>query len=421
MIKSVKSRVIIMGTTENVSVDICRSLIGYNSEIILACSSERRWMNNSNLFDTLQPLPRPDSKFRNWYDVIIRIGKNFRGSKENCFILASDDLDLKFLSLYESELRDYFSIIGTSSHYTLSNIIDKSYVYNNLNSVSKPETILFKGDIQIIDQINFSPILVKPSVRTEFNTFSEIYGKFRIFESLKELEFFLKSVGLKFGNLILQAYVQKSPQNEFSWIGYRDYNGKCKGISVCKTRQIPVGAGTTFAEVKKIEELQSVSKKILQELKFNGICEIEYIYDTKNKLYYFLEINVRPCRWFFLCIGYGFNIFEPFIKPTIINKNNLNNLSPKSRWMDLRFDFYYHVIQKNDMNNSFFIRLIRWLYFVRGSSFTYLDLSHPEIFYLEFKRLFKMLFNFIIKREKVKYSGEIDKKNAELIKLYDEQ
>ena len=69
---------------------------------------------------------------------------------------------------------------------------------------------------------------------------------------------------------------------------------------VCRRkRQHPIhfGNATTFAETVKNEELIEISEKILREVEYEGVCEVEYKYDNRDGKYKFLEINTRTWKW----------------------------------------------------------------------------------------------------------------------------
>lgn len=65
-----------------------------------------------------------------------------------------------------------------------------------------------------------------------------------------------------------------------------------------KVRQHPIRFGTaTFARSVKCDELIESSEHLLKELTYTGVCEVEYLYDPRDRKYKLIEINARTWLW----------------------------------------------------------------------------------------------------------------------------
>jgi predicted ATP-grasp superfamily ATP-dependent carboligase len=88
-----------------------------------------------------------------------------------------------------------------------------------------------------------------------------------------------------------------------------------------KLREHPIRFGTaTFARSIKCPQLIEPSKRLLKELRYTGVCEIEYILDPRDMKYKLIEINPRTWLWVGLARSCG-------IDYAVMIYNHLNGIS----------------------------------------------------------------------------------------------
>jgi predicted ATP-grasp superfamily ATP-dependent carboligase len=68
------------------------------------------------------------------------------------------------------------------------------------------------------------------------------------------------------------------------------------------------GKATTYAVSKHMPELEKMATRLLAEIGYTGIAEVEFMKDDKDGLFKFLEINGRPWGWHTLLRAAGLNI-----------------------------------------------------------------------------------------------------------------
>jgi predicted ATP-grasp superfamily ATP-dependent carboligase len=68
------------------------------------------------------------------------------------------------------------------------------------------------------------------------------------------------------------------------------------------------GKATTYAVSRHMPELEEMATRILGEIGFYGIAEVEFMKDDKDGLFKFLEINGRPWGWHTLLRAAGLNL-----------------------------------------------------------------------------------------------------------------
>ncbi len=93
--------------------------------------------------------------------------------------------------------------------------------------------------------------------------------------------------------------------------------------------------------------LYNDEKKIIKELCFSGIGEIEILYDAKKDDYYFIEINARPWTQFSLATNYNYNYLQ-FVTD---NKNYIykKNFCDDAIWIDFFNDLFICFSKKNGL------------------------------------------------------------------------
>lgn len=75
-----------------------------------------------------------------------------------------------------------------------------------------------------------------------------------------------------------------------------------------KLREHPVNFGTaTYAKSIKINEVELSAQKLLKELNYTGVCEVEFLFDPRDNQYKLIEINARTWLWVELAKKSGVN------------------------------------------------------------------------------------------------------------------
>jgi predicted ATP-grasp superfamily ATP-dependent carboligase len=89
-----------------------------------------------------------------------------------------------------------------------------------------------------------------------------------------------------------------------------------------KVREHPYRFGTaTFARSIECKELIVLGQRLLNELKYTGVCEIEFLLDPRDKKYKLIELNARTWLWVGLAKICGVNY-------ALLIYNYLNGIEP---------------------------------------------------------------------------------------------
>ena len=131
-----------------------------------------------------------------------------------------------------------------------------------------------------------------------------------------------------------------------------------------RCRQIPMdfGKATTFVQTVDIPELRDHSEKLLSEIGYYGLAEVEFMRDPRDGVFKLLEINPRSWKWHTLAIRAGvdlpFLIFSDLVGwGTVQNANGQLNV----KWVELISDLYIVLgeILKGKLSPRDYMRSLR--------------------------------------------------------------
>jgi D-aspartate ligase len=211
-------------------------------------------------------------------------------------ILPTEDSVVYTLSKYKSELEQYYKIPTPAWDITKYTYDKKlSYKFVEKLGIPIPKTF-YPNDIndvmKISENIDF-PCILKPSVMHRFYNLTgkkllTVSSKDEMIKSYKTMTQLIPP-----SEILLQEVIggtQKIPIS-FGCFVTKDV---ISWVMIAKKRMIPVDFGVgTYNETVQIPELKELSLKILNEIGYSGLCEVEFIKDPKDQTYKFLEINPR--------------------------------------------------------------------------------------------------------------------------------
>jgi len=219
---------------------------------------------------------------------------------KNWLIIPTNDSQVKTLSQNKEYLEEYF-MVSTHNWDSVEKCYNKIKTYKIAKELNIPiAKSIFPKNIAELLNIDISyPCIIKPAVMHTF------YSKFKkkVFvcnnkdELLKNYEEALTIIPSN--EIIIQDIIPGGSEHQYSvGLHFREksiYNH----IIVRRKRQHPIdfGNATTFAESVEIDLLKAYSQKILSEIDYEGLCEVEFKYDTRDNQYKLLEINPRTWKW----------------------------------------------------------------------------------------------------------------------------
>jgi predicted ATP-grasp superfamily ATP-dependent carboligase len=68
------------------------------------------------------------------------------------------------------------------------------------------------------------------------------------------------------------------------------------------------GRASTYAEAVEAPELEALSTQLLQRIGYSGLAEVEFMYDTRDGRFEFLEVNARIWGWHTIAFQAGLDL-----------------------------------------------------------------------------------------------------------------
>lgn len=236
--------------------------------------------------------------------------------------------------------------IGLPSLDIINTFNNKRNAYEYIKSLDVHQPISFCPNsieevLKLADTIEY-PIVVKPAI---MHSFHKQFGKKAYLcidkDSLIEKVKFIHENKYPINQILLQEYLSGGAKTLYSYGVYAENGEPQAWIMANRIRQNPMdfGNSTTFAITCKIPEIEDAARKILSATKYTGLAEIEFMYDEKNGVYKFLEINTRAWKWHSISKAFGWG----FMSELIFNNNGANSefvdSDSRKAWVERLTDF----------------------------------------------------------------------------------
>jgi D-aspartate ligase len=166
--------------------------------------------------------------------------------------------------------------------------------------------------------------------------------------NIKELDEKINNIKKRIGldDIMVQEIIPYNEKNKVVSFTSFCENGEMKCIWIGnKVREHPHRFGTaTFCESTYKPEIIEPASKILQELKYTGVSEIEFLKDPRDGKYKFIEMNARTWLWVSLARRCGIDF--PLIIYNYLNSitNNFSEDYPENiKWVHIWTDLFFSV------------------------------------------------------------------------------
>lgn len=216
-------------------------------------------------------------------------------------ILPTGILTRSLLSKYKEHPISHYMLLPDSEIFDIANNKGKLAAYLNQRRMSHPIT-LFKRKNEFLSSNEISnlkfPILMKPT--------NGRGGKgIQLFSSKQELIEGLNSFTMK-DDFVFQQYIEDAINYG---CGVLCKDGEIQAYSLFKFEQrygdmFSFSSEQLFIDNKEIFE---ITRKLMSNLNWSGVANIDFVYDNKTNKYYILEINPRYWSTLSLSVKAGIN------------------------------------------------------------------------------------------------------------------
>jgi len=251
------------------------------------------------------------------------------GNKEKIkpLLVPTNDVWSVAISRYKKELERYFIVYNPDCS-VIESIINKKIFGSIMTKigVKTPHTYeinSFADIYKLKDRLVF-PLIIKPNSRMNVNRnldVTKLYNANRLItiNSFEEIHQYVKLIN-NYDFIIQQK--NEGLSNRMYTVGiYADQTSNVLGV-FCgrKVRGYPAEYGDCYAgESLWVDSLVDISKKVIKEIGFTGIAELEFKHNEIDNEYYLIEMNPRTWSWIGITPHTGVNL------PLIAYNNMLRN------------------------------------------------------------------------------------------------
>ena len=249
--------------------------------------------------------PYPLDDERAFIDLLLEIGATL---KQKAVLFPCLDEWVFAVARHRLELEEFFRF-PFSELYTIERILDKNLLYKKCEErgIAIPKTYYVgeQSPESIAAEIEF-PCIVKPALQREFtNEFGE-----KVFRVENREEFLQMCKRAAHHPMLAQKIVGAGVDSFYSLCSYIGRDTKAKGVFVGrKLEQYPPDFGTAcIVDSRYVEEIVERGVAVLKDFNYQGISEVEFIYDDKSQDYKLLDINTRVWKWIGLPMHAGVDL-----------------------------------------------------------------------------------------------------------------
>jgi D-aspartate ligase len=162
-----------------------------------------------------------------------------------------------------------------------------------------------RSDLEWLE-IDF-PAVLKPAVKESFNRLTAAKA-WRLDSRRELLERYDEACTLVPADvLMVQELIPGGGEAQFSYAALCDDGRTLASVVARRTRQYPpdFGRASTYVETVDCPEVIPPSVRLLEELRFTGLVEVEFKRDPRNGRFKLLDVNPRVWGWHTLCARAG--------------------------------------------------------------------------------------------------------------------
>jgi len=244
----------------------------------------------------------PDSKLQPEALVafLVRMGQSLgcRG-----IIFPTRDHDLVFLDRYRAELAPWFTLVIPETT-VLEACLDKwqTYLWAQRSKIDTPKCWRIEGEADlagILDEVVY-PCVLKPLAAHQWRTGKNwtLVGARKAIPIYSRTELLTEYAAIARADkrALVQELIAGGDDSIVITACYHDANARwVAGFNTRKLVQIPEGFGTgCIVQAASQTELFEPTARLLSNMGFTGIAEVEYKWDAAKGVYRLIEINPRP-------------------------------------------------------------------------------------------------------------------------------
>lgn len=274
----------------------------------------------------------PAFNTQEFIDFLINLG--VKEKLDGWVLIPSNDHIVENLSRNIDRLSPYFKTIAPSID-ILNNIVNKKnlLLLAERCGVAIPNTC-YPETKENVKNLTF-PILIKGNYGLSF--YKKTHSKAIQVDNIDDFEVELNRINsiVDFDNIMIQELIPYDSKNKVVSFTCFAEKGDIKTHWMGdKLREHPIKYGTaTYSRSISIPQILESSLPLIKSLNYTGVCEIEFMRDSRDGIYKLIEINPRTWLWVGLAkkcgVDYAYMIYSYL--------NNLPIKYPENYRTDLKW------------------------------------------------------------------------------------
>lgn len=382
---------LILGGNVN-GYSIVQELHEKNVEEIILFGGSKEFASYSNKIKKFVPI---DNSSESLYREIQKLHEEY----EKIIVFPTNDLQLENLHKLYKMINSFCFLPFNPDNLLLC--IDKyiQYSYCEKLGVPYPKTLYIqeRKDLEKIGLMHF-PILLKPTQREDQKRKSRVFRNMKIakpeeFIKIKSrMERYLDS-GIKF---LASEIIPGDESCIYAYVAYRDMQGRILNEwTGKKLAQYPDSFGVfSSASNEAPEEVRTLGRTLLNGMDIKGIAEPEFKYDSRDKKYKLMEINLRSMMWHRVGNLSGINLqYTQYLDALGKTVNSQTQVKDK----DIHFIYLNHEIINLLFRKNYFSVFRKNIWDSDENHFAVYDKRDIKPFVKDSTNLIKMIFRRFMK------------------------
>ena len=327
--------------------------------------------------------PHPRKEENSFLDFLIHEGRNAKGK---AVLIASNDEYLLCISRNREALDRHF-LYSLPCKEVIEGLNNKGSFYRMAVAYGYPVPRTFsaseEGGIKgIAEKIGY-PCILKAKYAYDFQ---ELGVKAIRVDSKKELVERYQRLGLDADKLVVQEIVPGEHEEQYSLYSYFNRDSlPVATVTSRKARQYPIEFGVgSLVESCEVERVREIGISLLQQIRYKGLCEIEFKWDREDRTYKVIEVNTRP--WVQMSLARRCGVDFCFLYYSDLagrNPGNVQKTSKNVKWVCFEWDFYA-CFGSSGYRSKNLVTLRGWLSSLRGDKeFAYFSWDDARPFLYE--------------------------------------
>jgi D-aspartate ligase len=248
----------------------------------------------------------PDGGAAAQVDFLLRLASE--RDLEGWALIPSADESAAMVARHDQELRARYTLT-TPSWEVMRWAYDKRLTHELAirAGVEHPETAYPRSRDEIAELPVEFPAIIKPAIKEDFNPLTAAKA-WPVDSRASLVERYDEACSLVDPDvLMVQELVPGNGNSQFSYAALCERGRSLAHVVARRTRQYPMDFGRASTYVETIEDAEVVDRaeRLLAELGWTGIVEVEFKRDARDGEYKLLDINPRVWGWHTLCARVG--------------------------------------------------------------------------------------------------------------------